>query len=236
MDATVFFTPELSKGDRVKLRLLQAALQTFGAKGPKAATVRDIARTAGQNVAAIAYYFGSKEELYRTVMEGIVREIRFHLADVLRDVQAARERGRTPPAEALELLRRFLRTIYIRLLSRDEAVSIARIISREHMQPGPGFEILYGQAFRELHETLCFLVGTVLGQDPRDPATIVRTHTVMGQVYFFAMSREAILRRLGWKSLEGKHADFVGGIIGENIEVLLCGLAARTRNGKPALL
>jgi len=46
----------------------------------------------------------------------------------------------------------------------------------------------------------------------------------MGQVYFFAMSREAILRRLGWTGLDGANSDLVASILDENLDALISGL------------
>jgi AcrR family transcriptional regulator len=44
-------------------RLLEAAVRVFADRGFQAATVREICRRAGANVAAVNYHFGSKEEL-----------------------------------------------------------------------------------------------------------------------------------------------------------------------------
>jgi len=226
--------PVPSKSDLAKTKLLEAALEIFGRQGPAGAKVREIARAAGQNVAAIAYYFGSKEQLYAAVLEGIVREIRYTLSDELAACAAARRRGSTPPAEATRLLQRFLCAVYARLLSRNDAVALARLIVREQMQPTAAFEILYQHGFRELHETLCYLVGAALGKSPQAQETIIRTHTIMGQVYFFGMSRETILRRLNWTNLEADKTGKVTAIIEENIRVLLAGLA-QTAHPAPRL-
>jgi AcrR family transcriptional regulator len=215
------------KGDVARLRLLGAAVELFGEKGLEGATVREIAARAGQNVAAIAYHFGSKEKLYFAVLEGVVRELRHRLGDVFAEIQAIGERREPAPAEALRLLKTFLREVYLRMISRDEAVAIVQLIVREQTQPTAGFDILYEQGFRPLHEGLCLLVGQILGQDPRTREIMVRTHLIMGQVYFFAMSREGILRRLGWKRLGGKNGEAVTGLLEEHIDLLLSGLAAR---------
>jgi AcrR family transcriptional regulator len=225
-------TPAPSKSELAKVRLLEAALEEFGKKGPAGAKVREIARAAGQNVAAIAYYFGGKEQLYRAVVEGIVREIRHTLSDVLVEIGDLRRREEVQPREAVRLLQKFLCSVYARLLSRTDVVALGRILVREQMQPTAAFEIVYEKGFRELHESLCFLVGSALGQDPRDQETIIRTHTIMGQVYFFAMSRETILRRLGWKNLEGEKAERVTAVIEENIRVLLAGLARKAKRNR----
>jgi TetR/AcrR family transcriptional regulator, regulator of cefoperazone and chloramphenicol sensitivity len=224
-----FLTPAPAKSDIARVKLLAAALDIFGDQGPRGATVRDIARAAGQNVAAIAYYFGSKEALYNEVIEGIVLELRSRVGDVLDEIKVLRESGTESPAEAQRLLQKFFRTVYLRLLSRNEAVAIGRIIVREQLTPSAGFEILYSRGFRALHEALCYLVGLILDRRPDDPETIIRTHLIMGQIYFFTMTREAILRRMGWKDLEGEKAEWVAGLLAEHIDALLGGLTARPK-------
>src|SRR6266850_7244557 len=102
-----------SKSDQARLKLLQAGLLIFGDKGLQGATVREIAKAAGQNVAAIAYYFGSKERLYHAVIEGIVREIRHHLVDVLVEMERLRSQPQPSPAESLRVLKLFLRSVYL---------------------------------------------------------------------------------------------------------------------------
>ncbi len=221
------------KSELARHGLLEAGLEAFGEKGLEGATVRDIARKARQNVAAIAYYFGSKNKLYRAVIEGIIRELRARLAEEFNRIAAFSRQREQTPAEALRLLQEFLRAVYVKLLSRSEAVCIARLIVREQTQPTGEFAILYEQGFRPLHEGLCLLVGRILGRDPRDPEIIVRTHLVMGQVYFFAMSREGILRRLGWSSLEGERTAIVTRLLEENLAVLLTGLANKEGSAEP---
>jgi TetR/AcrR family transcriptional regulator, regulator of cefoperazone and chloramphenicol sensitivity len=224
MPTFAFLTPAPAKSDVARVRLLAAALDIFGDQGPRGATVRDIASAAGQNVAAIAYYFGSKEALYNEIIEGVVLELRGRVGDVLEEIQALRESGPASPREARRLLQKFFRTVYLRLLSRNEAVAIGRIIVREQLTPSASFEILYAKGFRALHEALCYLVGVILDLGADDPETIIRTHMVMGQIYFFTMTREAILRRMGWTDLEGEKAEWVAGLLAEHIDALLDGL------------
>lgn len=252
-----------SRRDAARRALLYAAIEVFGDKGLKGASVREIARKAGQNIAAIAYYFGSKEGLYHATITCIVQELRLIMADEIRQIRALRERcvastrtasnpsasasasasapvlvtgsATATAAEALALLQAFLRGVYLRLLCRKEIMYLARLVIREQTQPSAGFEILYQQAFRDFHEGLCFLTGRVLGADPTAPQTIIRTHSMMGQVWFFAISRETILRRLGWKTLEGDNAELVADILMENVKLVLLGtVKADGRKGKRA--
>ncbi len=48
--------------------LVEAAVEVFAAKGFEGASVREIARAANANLAAISYHFGGKEGLYREVL------------------------------------------------------------------------------------------------------------------------------------------------------------------------
>jgi AcrR family transcriptional regulator len=215
------------------MRLVQAAAKVFGEKGLKGATVREIALAAGQNVAAIAYHFGGKEKLYAAVLESVAELLRQTMGDVLAEIGIARRRG-LGPEDALRLLKEFIAAFYLRILSRKEAAEIGRLIVREQTQPSPGFEILYENAFRELHQTLCFLVGTTLQTDPEDRGTILHTHSLMGQVWFFAISRETILRRLGWRTLEGKNAEVVVRVFTQHIDLLVRALrVAQAAPGRP---
>jgi AcrR family transcriptional regulator len=229
MDEPMLLTLTPGKSDLAKARLLEAGLRVFAEKGLKGATVREIAGNAGQNVAAIAYYFGNKERLYRAIVESIAREIRRRMADVVGEIDAFRARAEKDPREALRLLKLALRNIYLRLTSRTSALPIGRFLVREQTQPSAEFEILYSQVFRELHERLSFLVATVLRIDPAEEEAILRTHALIGQLWFFAIARETILRRLGWRDLEGGNAERVAALVEEHVEILLSGLLARSK-------
>ena len=56
--------PQASPGERTRIRILDAAEELFAREGPAAVTLRSIAAAGGVNVAAVNYYFGSKEKLF----------------------------------------------------------------------------------------------------------------------------------------------------------------------------
>jgi AcrR family transcriptional regulator len=70
------------EGEAAKDRILDAAHRLVGEKGPHAASIREIAKASGTNVALLYYYFGNKDGLLRAVVErnadrvaGFLREI-----------------------------------------------------------------------------------------------------------------------------------------------------------------
>jgi AcrR family transcriptional regulator len=68
MDQTVHITrgraPAGAPGERARTRILDTAEALFAGAGPAAVTLRSIAAAADVNVAAVNYYFGSKEKLF----------------------------------------------------------------------------------------------------------------------------------------------------------------------------
>ena len=90
--------------DATRDKLLEAAGRAFAERGYAGATVRDICKEAGANVAAVNYYFKDKLALYTEVLNQMKRaayvdQMRAALdqkaspEEILRDVIKARLRG-----------------------------------------------------------------------------------------------------------------------------------------------
>ncbi|HPO13921.1 MAG TPA: CerR family C-terminal domain-containing protein [Candidatus Hydrogenedentes bacterium] len=63
------------RGEDTKERVLEEACKVFAEKGYRDATHAEICRRAGTNVAAINYYFASKESLYRAVFAHLTQKV-----------------------------------------------------------------------------------------------------------------------------------------------------------------
>ncbi len=84
-------------------RLLDAAEQLFSEHGFDGASVRDIASTAGCNIAAVNYYFGGKDKLYTEVWRRQLVQMRDARLNAVEQVMS--ESGSKPVLE--DLLRSF---------------------------------------------------------------------------------------------------------------------------------
>ncbi len=69
-------SPTDADSSAARSAILAAARSEFSAKGLTGARVNEIAARAGVNKQLIYYYFGSKEDLYRTALEVVYTEIR----------------------------------------------------------------------------------------------------------------------------------------------------------------
>ncbi|WP_224360396.1 TetR/AcrR family transcriptional regulator [Hyalangium versicolor] len=78
------------KNPQVRGRILEAAIACIEREGLEATGIREIAREAGVNSAAINYYFGSKEDLIARVLESTLDQA---FGALLGDFDKLRESG-----------------------------------------------------------------------------------------------------------------------------------------------
>src|SRR5713226_2875499 len=98
-------TLETRHSENSASRIIDAAERLFIRDGIDATSLRAVTREAGVNVAAIHYYFGSRDELLRAVLDRIVTPVNERRL-VLLDQALAANKGK--PLEVAELLRIFL--------------------------------------------------------------------------------------------------------------------------------
>jgi AcrR family transcriptional regulator len=218
------FAPHPTKGEQAKQRLLLAALEKIGEKGYENASVREIADAAGQNIAAISYYFGSKEKLYAAVVDGIVNYLRAAFSEVATEARERLDDGSLDPQKAAELLKRILRIFLVEHIERSEIAKLRNVMMREQAAPTCAFDHLYDKGIKPLHELFTRTLAVASGDDPESPQAIIRAHTLLGQVIGFTVARCTIIRRLGIEKLEKQHADMIAGMLDQNVEAICAGL------------
>ena len=109
-----------------QVQLIQAAEKLFADKGFDGTSVRDIAETAGMNLAMISYYFGSKEKLMEAMFLYRSEHFKLQIASVVED-------------KKLEPMQKVEKLIdqYIEKLSSQQCFH--RVMVREQMVNNNGF-------------------------------------------------------------------------------------------------
>ena len=79
---------------RAKVRLLQAGIKEFSAHGYRGASLRDIAKLADTNVAAIKYHFGSKEIFWKEVVSHLYQSLAATMLGINRNTLRVKLRDR----------------------------------------------------------------------------------------------------------------------------------------------
>ncbi|MDU2188164.1 MAG: secretion protein HlyD [Klebsiella pneumoniae] len=174
-----------SKGEQAKNQLIAAAIAQFGEYGQHA-TTRDIAAQAGQNIAAITYYFGSKDDLYLACAQWIADFI----GDNFRPQAEAAEHllaGEAPDRQAIRDLILSACHNMILLLTQDDTVNLSKFISREQLAPTAAYHLIHQQVIAPLHHYLTRLIAAWTGRDAGDTQMILHTHALLGEVLAFLL-------------------------------------------------
>jgi len=214
-----------TKGEQAKSLLIRAALAQFGEYGVNA-TTRDIAAQAGQNIAAIPYYFGSKEDLYLACAQSIADFI----GENFRPHAEAAERlfNETPPDKAA-MRALILRACHnmIQLLTEDETLPLSKFISREQLSPTRAYHLIHEQVIEPLHSHLTRLIAAYTGRDAQDTRTVLHTHALLGEILAFRLGRETLLLRAGWTSFDEDKTAQIYDVICCHLDLILEGLTLR---------
>ncbi|EGT0638700.1 transcriptional regulator CecR [Citrobacter werkmanii] len=220
-------TPTMTtKGEQAKNQLIAAALAQFGEYGLHA-TTRDIAAQAGQNIAAITYYFGSKEDLYlacaQWIADFIGSQFRPHAEEAERlFAQPEPDRG-----AMRELILRACKNM-IMLLTQDDTVNLSKFISREQLSPTAAYQLVHDQVINPLHTHLTRLIAAYTGRDANDTQMILHTHAILGEVLAFRLGKETILLRTGWSQFDENKTALIEQTVTCHIDLILQGLTQRS--------
>jgi AcrR family transcriptional regulator len=135
--------PEANRG-----RILAAAVAEFASRGFKGASMDDVAARTDTTRALINYYFGSKEKLYREVLERVYAEIR--------DAERQIDLDHLPPIEAIARIVEFTYNYYV---THEDFV---RLVVAENQARGR--HLRKSAAMRKLNRPIIDALGGVLSR------------------------------------------------------------------------
>ncbi|MCW4152548.1 CerR family C-terminal domain-containing protein [Halomonas sp. 18H] len=182
--------------ESTRQRLIRAGIQLFGEHGYKATTTRMLADAAQANIGSIAYYFDNKHGLYLAAARYIAGALRERLG--IQAVAAVPEDRAMARRELERLVRRMVRTFATDVECRQWLL----MVMREQLHPSDAFEVLQHQAFGVVQLTLSQHIACLTGRGIEDPVTTLETHTLVGQIVFFLIAREPLLRRLSLQQID----------------------------------
>ncbi|WP_286777715.1 transcriptional regulator CecR [Leclercia sp. UBA1284] len=218
--------PTTSKGEQARSQLIAAALSQFGEYGLHA-TTRDIAAQAGQNIAAITYYFGSKEDLYLACAQWIADFIGTHFRP---HVEAATTLLAQPVPDKSAVRALILQAArnMIQLLTHDDTLNLSKFISREQLSPTTAYQHVHDQVIAPMHGHLTRLIAAYTGRAAEDTQTILHTHALLGEILAFRLGRETILLRASWSHFDEERAEQIFQVVSCHIDLVLEGLTQRS--------
>ena len=218
---------ETSPAEMTRAALVQAALTLFGRQGFDGTSTRQIAAEAEANIGSIAYHFGGKEGLRAAAADFIVETIQTVAGPALGNVPATAA-GPANPEAAQALLFAALERMVGFVVASPQAGEIVQFVLRELSHPTAALDRIYDGVFEPTHRRLCQLWEQATGEPAESEATRLTVFTLIGQVIYFRIGREAVMRRMGWNDIGAAEAAKVVAVTSGNLKAIL---AARKGQG-----
>jgi AcrR family transcriptional regulator len=189
-----------ASGGETRERLLEAGLRLFATHGYESVSTRRLTRAADANIAAIAYHFGGKQELYQAVVERLVAETEPLFGPVLAALIEGVRKARGDRRALARIAAAFTRGMLSGFVGDERMRWRAALVTREYAQPSEAFDIFFKGRIEPMHKALTELSAAALERDAGDPETVMRAHAIAGQIIFFFLARVVLWARLDWDS------------------------------------
>ena len=214
--------PETARGMQARERMLRAALEQFGRHGFDGTTTRMIANSAGMNLGAIPYYFGTKDALYI--------EAAGFLADAIKARQQATsiawDSGASDQGSLINQVVEFLCQQARLLLADDFPAEWVQFFMRLQAEEGPAFERLFREVVAPMQDAVEALIANICGLDSTDTWPRAITFLAAHQVLSLRLSDTLLLRRLGWDRFTPDRINQLMELIATSLRAQLVALAA----------
>ena len=208
---------QAARGDETRNQLLEAGLLLFGRYGYESVSTRQLSQEAGTNIAAIAYHFGGKRELYRAILQQLVEDTEPHLAPGVAALHQGVVEAAGDRLHLAGLMAMFIDRLIKFFLNDAFMTCRAPLVMREYTHPSEDFDIIYEARLKPLHLALTEFCAAAIKSPPEAPECAIRAHTIMGQVFVFGIARIVLFRRLDWDGYTPERAQQVAQVVTQSI-------------------
>ncbi len=164
----------------VRERLLAAAMEIFAQKGYHETTISDISKKAQANVAAVNYYFGSKDNLYIEVWKTAFEEtLRAYPPDG----------GLGDDASDEEKLKALIYAHTWRMMDPSSYGLAGSIVIREMVQPTEVIQSVRDRVLEPLHRRSSQIIRNLLGPGATDKQILLCCLSIIHQCLAFGVRR-----------------------------------------------
>jgi len=170
--------------DLTRDKLIEAAGRVFAEHGYQSATIRQICRRAGANVAAVNYTFGDKLGLYTEVLRHSVRAAKTEMLSA----------ALNPDLSPEETIRSVIRARLLSLCREARPDWQLRLVRHELSQPTPAMARVVDEGMRPIYDRMRKAVGKITGLSPDHETTKLSVNSIIGQVIFYTFSQPVLAR------------------------------------------
>ena len=103
------------------------------------------------------------------------------------------------------------------MLAGPELGGFVRFILHELQYPTAALDIIYAGVFEPVHRRLCEVWAIATDAEPESEQVKIAIFAMIGQLVYFRIGREAVLRRLGWTDIGEDEARKIAGQATRNL-------------------
>jgi AcrR family transcriptional regulator len=177
--------------DTTRLRLLEVAGPLFAAHGFRDTGIKQICATAGCNVAAVNYHFGSKQDFYAAVLAAA------HQRAFVGSPMPTPAQGAAAAAEFTQWLAWWIGS----MLHPDRPVWLQTLMAREMVDPTPALDVMVERSIRPMYERLTGIVERLVPKGTAPARVRLCTNSVIGQVLVYKHAAPVLQRMRGMPPL-----------------------------------
>ena len=207
------------RGTDTRCRIIETAIDLFAMRGYDGTTTRALAESAEVNLPAIQYYFGSKEGLYRAVIDHIIAQIADGMKPTATRVTAALAEGDLARKTLFALLFDMLDAVLAVIVDEPCMPRNKLFISRADIERSAALKPLHAALRRYTVDPCLALVARLTGRPCDDERTIARTLLILAQVTVFA--HKGPQRDLGWTQIDEARLQIIRSLVHEHTAAIL---------------
>ncbi|MEM8885267.1 MAG: CerR family C-terminal domain-containing protein [Planctomycetota bacterium] len=195
----------------MKQRLIEAAMKLFTDRGPDDVSLRDIAAEAGVTHGSIRYHFGTKEDLYLTVVDRLGS-----VSDTLPELPPKAELERLTRKEAERQLRAMVHR-FVRFQARMGAdnVSAHKMLQAEISRDGGPDPLFYKRVIKPGHEHLKLIIRGVRPDIEDEEALEILAFNLIFQCVMVRIAQGIIKKRLRTRRLKHDTVERIAELIAD---------------------
>lgn len=194
-------------------KIIQVATNLFAHKGFEGASIRNICNEAQVNVSLISYYFGGKKELYKKVVDSIVKKVLDNMCPekIESQIDLFKKSSKNEQIEIfISVVGKLIDFFYSNIISDEEIM----IIFREQITSGIPINSQGYVIFKNL-------LALILDKNENDREVIFKCLTILAQVHSVRILKQFSLKMLNQKTYSKEDITVFKKVVLEQVRAII---------------
>ena len=215
------------RGEETRARIIEAAVEVFGARGYDGASTRDIATAAGVNAPAIQYYFDGKEGVYLACVEHLITLLWRKMSPPVEAAESVLADADSGDNALIDASLGILGTVVSTIQDSPQTTAWRAFMDRHQAGLCPqSATMAFEERFKaRIARVIRQLIARVAGLALEDERTVIHSMALFTQGLAFRIQKPKLLEALKWSEVNQKEMEQVREVVLMQARFTLEGLA-----------